>query len=107
MSPGLDFKALTPGGFWEADSVETIVDEVLLGSWFDPSVEIEELESVETSKVADRNRVAYRLRVSNPDGLFLVEQQAYYRTPMGSGSTGFESSAPAASLQGDTGARHG
>jgi hypothetical protein len=80
LSPDLDFKALTPGRFWEADSVEVIVDEVILGSWFDPSDEIEALESVETSKVAERDRVAYRLRIRNPDGVFLVEQQAYYDT---------------------------
>jgi hypothetical protein len=80
LSPALDFKALTPGRFWEADSLETVVDEVILGSWFDSTDDIEELESVETSKVAARERVAYRLRVRNTDGLFLVEQQAYYDT---------------------------
>jgi hypothetical protein len=29
---------------------------------------------------AHRERVGYRLAVSNPDGRFLVEQQAYYQT---------------------------
>ena len=46
LSPDLDFKALTPGRFWEADSVDATVDEVILGSWFDSTDEIEELESV-------------------------------------------------------------
>jgi hypothetical protein len=27
--------------------------------------------------VGDRERVGYRFRVRNPDGLFVVEQQAY------------------------------
>jgi hypothetical protein len=49
-------------------------------TWFDPSDEIEEVQSVESSKVAERDRVAYRLRVRNPDGLFLVAQQASYDT---------------------------
>ena len=80
LSPSLDFKALTPGRFWEANSVEAVVDEIILGTWFDPSDNVESLESVETSAVSERNRVAYRLRVRNPDGLFLVEQQAYYDT---------------------------
>lgn len=80
FSPGLDFKALTPSRFWEADSVDAIVDEVILGTWFGPSDEIEMLTSVEVSKLAERDRVAYGLRVRNPDGLFLVEQQAYYDT---------------------------
>jgi hypothetical protein len=78
FSPSVDFKALTPGRFWESDSVDEVVDETLLGAWFEPSDEIEAVESVETSKVGDRHRVAYRLQVRNPDGRFVVEQQAYY-----------------------------
>ena len=80
LSPSLDFKALTPGRFWEADRADAVIDEIILGAWFDPSDNIESLESVETSTVSERNRVAYRLRVRNPDGLFLVEQQAYYES---------------------------
>lgn len=80
LSPDLDFKALTPGRFWEADSVDVVVDEVLLGTWFDPSGQIEQLESVETSEVSERDRVAYRLRVRNPEGQFVVEQQVYYES---------------------------
>ena len=80
FSPSIDFKALTPGRFWESDSVRHAVEETILGAWFEPSDEIKTVESVETSKVGQRHRVAYRLRVRNPDGLFLVEQQAYYDT---------------------------
>jgi hypothetical protein len=78
LSPGVDFKALTPGCFWEPESVDEIVDETLLGAWFEPSDEIEAVDSLETSKVGERHRVAYRLRVRNSDGRFVVEQQAYY-----------------------------
>jgi len=78
LCPGVDFKALTPDRFWESDSVDEIVDKTLLGAWFEPSDEIEAVDSIETSKVGDRHRVAYRLRVRNPDGRFVVEQQAYY-----------------------------
>jgi hypothetical protein len=46
--------------------------------------DFDELLQVETSRVADRERVGYRLAVSNPDGRFLVEQQAYYETSGGS-----------------------
>lgn len=41
------------------------------------SDEIEALEWLETGTFADRERVGYRFRVRNPDGRFLVEQQAY------------------------------
>jgi hypothetical protein len=29
LSPDLDFKALTPGRFWESDSAGSVVDEIL------------------------------------------------------------------------------
>jgi hypothetical protein len=49
----------------------------LLRNWFEDSDEIEALERLETDTFADRERVGYRFSVRNPDGRFLVEQQAY------------------------------
>lgn len=77
LADGLDFRGLTPNRFWEASTADETV-EVFLGSWFEPSDEIRALESVEDGAVGDRERVAYRFRVTNPDGTFVVEQQAYY-----------------------------
>jgi hypothetical protein len=34
--------------------------------------------SLDTDAFADRQRVAYRFHVRNPDGNLVVEQQAYY-----------------------------
>lgn len=76
FAPEVDFRALTPRRFWEASSPEDVVAGVLR-HWFEDSDEIEALEKLETDSVADRERVAYRFRVRNPEGLFLVEQQAY------------------------------
>jgi hypothetical protein len=73
----VDFRGLTPGRTWEASSPDQVVDEVLT-KWFEPSDELERLVSVETDSVGDRRRVAYRLEGRNPDGPFVVEQQAYY-----------------------------
>jgi hypothetical protein len=73
----IDFRALTPGRFWEAASPAEIVDDVFFGHWFEPSDHVESLESVETADVGDRTRVGYRMLVRNDDGLHLVEQQAY------------------------------
>ena len=39
--------------------------------------QVDELISVETATVVNRERVGYRYRLSNPDGSFLCEQQAY------------------------------
>jgi hypothetical protein len=78
LDPALDFKALTPRRFWEASSADALVDEVILGAWFEPKDHIDSLEEVRTSSVADRDHVSYRLHLTNPDGAFLVEQQAYF-----------------------------
>jgi hypothetical protein len=72
----VDFRALTPSRQWEAGDVDALV-EILFDNWLEDSDEVESLESVETDSFADRERVGYRLRVRNPDGEFLVEQQAY------------------------------
>jgi len=56
---------------------------ILLEHWFEDKDEIDGLEHVETGTVADRQRVGYRFSVRNPDGHFLVEQQAYLSAPDG------------------------
>ena len=83
LDPALDVRALTPGRCWEPTSAAAFVDDVLLGSWFEPADHIDELVRVETDDMADRGRVAYRLRVTNGNGTFLVEQQAYVGTTGG------------------------
>ena len=50
---------------------------VLFDHWFEAKDEIEAVEQIETGAVADRERVGYRFRGRNPDGAFVVEQQAY------------------------------
>jgi hypothetical protein len=54
------------------------VDDIILGAWFEADDHIDALEHVELGSVADRDRVAYLLRISTPDGTFVVEQQAYF-----------------------------
>jgi len=44
----------------------------------EPSDEVERVVSTETDAFADRERVGYRFEGQNPDGPFVVEQQAYY-----------------------------
>jgi hypothetical protein len=79
LHPEVDFRGMTPGRYWQATTATQVVDEVLR-SWFEDGDQIDELLRVDTARLADRERVGYRLAVSNPDGSFLVEQQAYYET---------------------------
>lgn len=79
LAPDVDFRALTPRKFWEADSPEKVV-EVVFGSWFKETDHIDELVAVtEGPDVEDTDHVGYRFAITNPDGAHTVEQQAYYR----------------------------
>jgi len=79
FAPDVSFRGMTPGRFWEADSPEQVVNDVLY-RWFEPADVIESVEHLEAGRVVDRERVDYLLRVRNPDGVFSVEQRAYYDT---------------------------
>jgi hypothetical protein len=76
MHPEIDFRGMTPNRVWEAADPDAAIA-VLFGSWFGEADEIQALERVESDTFADRQRVGYRLSVTNQDGRFLVEQQAY------------------------------
>jgi hypothetical protein len=76
LHPEIDFRGLTPRRFWEAGDPETVIAGVLR-EWFEDDDEIESLEQCDSDSFADRERVGYRFSVRNPDGRFLVEQQAY------------------------------
>ena len=76
MSPEIDFRGMTPGRFWEASSPDAVVE--VLYQWFEPTDMIDELVAVENSTVVDRRCVDYRFHVRNADGLYAVEQRAYY-----------------------------
>ena len=56
------------------------VVEILFGDWLEDTDHVDEIEGIEADTVADRERVGYRFIVSNADGRFLVEQQAYLST---------------------------
>jgi hypothetical protein len=75
LHPEVDFRAMTPRKVWEADGPEDVI--TALSMWFEDSDVIEGVEVLETDAFADRERVGYRFRIRNADGLYLVEQQAY------------------------------
>jgi hypothetical protein len=78
LDPDIDFRGMTPGRFWETTSAQALVDDIIFGAWFDAADHIDSLDDVQLGTVVDRKRVAYRLQVTNPDGIYLVEQQAYF-----------------------------
>ncbi len=76
MHPEIDFRGMTPSRDWQAADPDAVLT-ILFGHWFEDKDEIESVESVDSDTVVDRERVGYRFGVRNPDGSFLVEQQAY------------------------------
>jgi hypothetical protein len=76
VHPEIDFHGLTPSRAWQASDPDELMS-LLFDEWFEDKDEITGIESVESDEVADRERVGYRFSVTNPDGDFLVEQQAY------------------------------
>jgi hypothetical protein len=78
LSPDVDFKGLTPGRFWEADSPDGVL-EVVLGHWFEPHDRVTSVVEVSEDEVADTARISYRLDLETPGGAHVAEQQAYYR----------------------------
>ena len=77
LHPEIDFRGMTPSRTWEAGDPDAVIANVLR-QWFEDSDEILALERLETDAFADRERVGYRFSVRNPNGRFLVEQQAYW-----------------------------
>jgi hypothetical protein len=55
-----------------------VAQEITLGKWFGPGDDIVELCSVTAGRVAEREHVAYRVRVRRSGSDYVVEQQAYY-----------------------------
>jgi hypothetical protein len=85
LAPDVDFKGLTPGRLWEADSPDGVRD-IVLGHWFEEQDHVSAVADVTESEVGDTARIGYRLDLELPDGPYVAEQQAYYR----SGSEGID-----------------
>jgi hypothetical protein len=76
LHPEIDFRALTPNRFWEAHDQDAVLD-IVLGAWFPPHDELDELVLLDTDAFSDREQVRFRFSGRNRDGPMIVEQQAY------------------------------
>jgi hypothetical protein len=76
LHPAVDFRALTPNKVWQASDPQHVVDDILR-EWLGEATEVEELIAVQSDAFASCQRVGYRYRGHDPEGPFIVEQQAY------------------------------
>jgi hypothetical protein len=76
LHPQVDFRGLTPNRNWQAADAAAVL-EIVLGSWFEASDEVDEVVLVQSDAFADREQLRFRFSGHNADGPFVVEQQAY------------------------------
>jgi hypothetical protein len=79
LHPDIDFRGMTPNRIWEASGRDAVL-EVLFANWLDDNDHVESVDRIEGDTIVDRERVGYRVSVTNPEGRFLFEQQAYLST---------------------------
>jgi hypothetical protein len=78
LTDDVDFMGLTPRRSWEAQGPDEVA-QVLLGHWFTETDRVDEVSAVEESVVEDTRRIGYRFDLTLPDGLYVAEQEAFYR----------------------------
>ena len=76
LCPDIEFRALTPRRFWEAQTAPETLD--ILRTWFHPGRVVDDVLGVRTDLVDDRHSVIYRFAGEEPEGRFVIEQHAYY-----------------------------
>ncbi len=74
----VQFRAVTPRRFWDAETPTDVAD-IVLGTWFDESKQITHVSLVEDDTVGEVSKISYRMSVDTESGPAVVEQVAYYR----------------------------
>ncbi|MET0997506.1 MAG: hypothetical protein ABWX73_02220 [Marmoricola sp.] len=78
FSTPVTFRGITPRRFWDAETAVEVVDEIMLGRWFDPGTTVTEVTSVETGTVADVHSVRFRMSLVLASGQAAVTEQTAY-----------------------------
>jgi hypothetical protein len=73
----VQFRAVTPRRFWDAETPSDVAD-IVLGTWFTESKQITCVSLVEDDTVADISKITYRMSVAAESGPTVIEQVAYY-----------------------------
>ncbi len=73
----VQFRAVTPRRFWDAETPSDVAD-IVLGTWFDEDKQNTVLTLLEEDTVGDASKVTYRVSVTTGSGPAVIEQVAYY-----------------------------
>lgn len=73
----IEFRAVTPRRFWDAETPTEVAD-IVLDTWFDGSKQITDVSLVEHDTVGDVQKISYRMSVLTGAGPTVIEQVGYY-----------------------------
>ena len=73
----VQFRAVTPSRFWDAETPSDVAD-IVLGTWFGEGKQVTEVSLVEDDTVGDISKISYRMSVATESGPTVIEQVAYY-----------------------------
>ena len=73
----VQFRAVTPSRFWDAETPSDVAD-IVLGTWFGEDKQVTEVSLVEDDTVGDISKISYRMTVATESGPTVIEQVAYY-----------------------------
>ena len=62
------FRAITPRRFFDAETAVEVVDEIILGRWFDPGKTVTEVIALDDERGGRRQRVSFRMAVELASG---------------------------------------
>jgi hypothetical protein len=77
LATPVQFRAVTPRRFWDAETPSDVAD-IVLRTWFDEDKHIAQVTVVEDDTVGDISKITYRMSVATASGPTVIEQVAYY-----------------------------
>lgn len=73
----VEFRAVTPRRFWDAETPSDVAD-IVLGTWFGDGKRVTAVTLVDDDTVGDIAKISYRMSVATDAGPTVIEQVAYY-----------------------------
>ena len=77
FSTPVQFRAVTPRRFWDAETPAEVAD-IVLGTWFDQSKTTTHVDVVQDDAIGDTQKISYRMSVGTSTGPTVIEQVGYY-----------------------------
>jgi hypothetical protein len=82
LDPAVDFRAVTPNQFWEAETADDAVERAF-SQWYESPDDAYEVLDIAIGRVAGRHRAVYSYRLRDAKGEYVAEQTAYFDTDAG------------------------